>query len=191
MSAEYECENALCGGLPTAASTRMGRRRLGLYPRPPILYHASPQPNLSTLIPMARSKRRPDDPACVFATPSKAVASTFVVPASDDFVLLASPDRGKTWIYVIGDLNRFRQLDTGGYIYTVAPDTFSYDPMIGLAEYEWTSIEAVPVLACTHCTSGLQAMRETGVEVIASAELFQQLRRSRTPLLPARQRVLP
>lgn len=130
---------------------------------PPALYHASPSGDITVFTPRAESTRDPNEGPRVFATPSKALATVFVVKTDDSWA--NSGTISDVPYMIISDRARFDSLDTGGYIYSLPTDTFENDPSKGLGELEWTS--AVPVVPTNkeYFKSGLDAMLDAGVQV--------------------------
>lgn len=133
--------------------------------RPKNLYHASTAGDIAEFEPRERSKRSEAEPALVFGSPSQVVSSIFLVPTNDSFVKSGSYDHGRSWVYIVGDEERFRELDHGGYIYQLPESTFQVDPNLGLGLFEWTSAEPVKPQEAKHYTSGLQTMLDFGVKV--------------------------
>jgi len=145
-------------------------------PRPKQLYHVSSEANIEAFEPRAIKKRHPDEPAQIFGTPSEAAASMFFV--DKEYVESGSYDGGKTWTVIIGDEEKFRQQDKGGYMYTLPPENFDVNPDRGLGLYEWTSKEKVTPTNKRHLDSGLRAMLDMGVKVyIADKETFNRFKK--------------
>ena len=144
--------------------------------RPKSLFHASAEGGISPLKPRRLKQRMIDEPPLIFATPSLALCSTFLVRSDHTLVLSGSTDAGKTWKYVIGNWDKFLALDCGGWVYTLSPGGFSTKPNTGLSLFEWTSETPAVPMASQYWPSGLAAMITLGVEVYrVEAELFEQL----------------
>ena len=78
---------------------------------------------------------------------------------------------------MIGDIERYKQIDKGGAIYEFDSALFETDPAKNMHKTEWVS--KVPVVPKDkECSaSGLQAMKDNGVQVIVmSSEEFQVLK---------------
>jgi len=133
--------------------------------RPKVLFHASQNGNIQKFEPREEKKRHPDDPPQVFGSPSEVVSSMFIVPADDSFTISGSYDGGKTWVYIIGDLEGFKTRDNDGYLYTLPQEKFEVDPNQGLRLFEWTSQETVTPKSKEHFDSGLELMKAKGVKV--------------------------
>lgn len=131
--------------------------------KPSVLYHASKNPNISAFEPRLGKVRDENEGAQVFATPSKAMASIFMVETDDSWTQSGAID-GVPYI-VISDKERFTQLDTGGTIYSLPSNSFDTDLDKGLGELEYTSKEAVVPENAEHFSSALKAMLDNGVKV--------------------------
>lgn len=64
--------------------------------KPPLLYHASQNTNITTLEPRALTVRNVDEGPVVFATPDKKYVTTFLVPTDDNWT-----NMGITVAYII------------------------------------------------------------------------------------------
>lgn len=131
--------------------------------KPPVLYHASKSADIDVFEPRIGKRRDELEGAQVFATPSKAVATMFLVETDRSWVDSGAMD--STPFIVISDKERFSQLDTGGYIYSLPSDSFDTDLEKGLRELEYTSTEPVTPNQKEFVPSALQAMIENGVSV--------------------------
>jgi hypothetical protein len=139
------------------------RRFMSKPEKPRVLFHASGNQNIETFEPRAESARDANEGPRVFATPSRAMASIFLVKSDDSWVGSGMVD-DEPYI-VISDEKRFRDQDTGGVIYSLPNDTFENDPEKGLRELEWTSKEAVTPTGKEYVPSALSDMLEQGVKV--------------------------
>lgn len=150
--------------------------------RPPVLYHASNNPNIEVFEPRVESVRDKDEGPMVFATPDKAFATCFIVPTSGSWVKIgrfSEPGRVGPWHVVISDKTRFSELDKGGAIYELSSDGFSTDPNKGVGASEWVSPSAVKPITHEQVQSGLQAMLDAGVQVyFVDQATFEQIRQS-------------
>lgn len=131
--------------------------------KPPVLFHASSNTNIEVFEPRSNKVRDAKEGPKVFATPSRALASVFLIETDDSWVGSGVAD-GVPYI-IISDEERFKKLDKGGAIYSLPNATFENDPNKGLGKFEWTSAEPVkPVLKET-ITSALNDMLHHGVKV--------------------------
>lgn len=131
--------------------------------KPPVLYHASSNRNISEFETRGERTRDSLEAPSVFATPNKALASCFLVPSDDSWVHIGTKD--DIPFIVISDKDRFLELDKGGAIYTVPTTSFQTDPLKGMGEQEWTSIDPVSPLSQEEVTSALETMLELGVQI--------------------------
>lgn len=142
--------------------------------KPPVLYHASKNVGIKTFEPRIGKRRDENEGAQVFATPTKAMATIFLVETDDSWTQSGAMD-GVPYI-IISDKERFTQLDTGGTIYSLPSDTFETDLEKGLRELEYTSNEAVEPMDAEHFPSALSAMLENGVKVyFVDKETFENI----------------
>lgn len=130
---------------------------------PKTLYHASRNKNLKFLKPENKTKRDEAEGKVVFATPSKALASCFLVASDDSWTNIGEYNR-KIYM-IISDKKRFFDLDKGGVIYSVSSKEFTYDKDKGMQELEWTCKNKVKILDKEIFESGLVAMKKLGVKV--------------------------
>ena len=116
----------------------------------------------------------------VFATPSKAYASCFMVKTDGSWVAISSWDGGKTWYFICSDKERFLENDKGGSIYTFKNiGQFSTDPTKGTGDNEWVSREPVKPVDKEEFESGLDAMLSLGVKIyFVSKDQFEEMRNS-------------
>lgn len=131
--------------------------------KPAVLYHASRSGDVAKFEPRIGKRRDEDEGAQIFATPSKAMATIFLVDSDDSWTRSGSVD-GVPYI-IISDRERFETLDHGGYIYSVPSDSFESDPDKGLGELEYTSTESVKPTGSEYLPSALDAMIKSGVKV--------------------------
>lgn len=131
--------------------------------KPPILFHASRNQNIDVFQPRAEKTRDESEGPQVFGTPSRAMASVFLVESDDSWVESGAMD-GTPYI-VISDEEKFRSLDNGGVIYSLPNDTFENDLDKGLRELEWTSSEPVVPTEKEFIPSALEDMVQQGVKV--------------------------
>ena len=123
------------------------------------LYHASPIKDLAKLEPRANTTPAEfEEGPCVFATDNLPFATEFLVPHDDSWANGGA--FSGTNFFVIGDKERFREVDKGGCIYIVHS--------LGFRKYnkrEWLCKEPVDVVEKIVFTSGLTAMIIHGVQV--------------------------
>lgn len=92
--------------------------------KPQILYHSSPDHNITLFEPRADSIRDPAEGPVVFASPDKTYASIFLIPTDDPWTNI-SQFNGNHYL-IVSDKKRLYNLDKGGAIYTVPSKTFSF-----------------------------------------------------------------
>ena len=131
--------------------------------KPAILYHASQAADIERLEPRSVSRREQGGFPAVFASPNKAIATTFLFPWDDTWVQSGAFDDEPH--IVISDEERFRQVDTGGYVYSLPGDTFVTDTEKGLGTLEYASDETVETIDSEYFPSALDAMIDAGVKV--------------------------
>ena len=133
-----------------------------------MLYHASSTQGLKHLQPRNQCRRRSYDPPRVYTAKQRIIAVMFIVTDLDDrWGICGSWDGRKSWWRVIGDEERFRQMEEkGGSLYTVSSEGFMSDPDIGLGDEELYSTSTVPVLKEEKWDSALAAMLHYGLNVM-------------------------
>lgn len=131
--------------------------------KPKILYHASSNRNIERFEPRIGKRRDENEGKQIFATPSKAIASVFMIESDDSWV--ASGDAAGTPFIVISDEARYRALDNGGTIYELPSDTFDTDMEKGLRENEYTSKEPVDPIGGEEYESAIDTMLSLGVAI--------------------------
>jgi len=131
--------------------------------KPPVLYHASRNSSIKNFEPRIGKRRYEKEGPKIYATPSKAMATVFLVDTDDSWTKSGSID-GVPYI-VISDKERFESLDVGGAIYSLPSDTFEDDPNIGLGELEYTSEESVTPIGYESVNSSFNTMLDNGVQV--------------------------
>lgn len=145
--------------------------------KPSVLYHASRNKNIEIFKPIIGKRRDENEGAQIFATPSKAMATIFLVETDDSWTQSGARD-GVPYI-IISDRKRFQSLDTGGAIYSLPSDTFETDLQKGLRELEYTSEEPVVPSEREFIDSALEAMLENGVQVyFVDQETFIKIQES-------------
>jgi hypothetical protein len=145
--------------------------------KPAVLYHASRNADIESFEPRIGKRRDENEGAQIFATPSKAMATMFLVETDDSWTQSGAMD-GVPYI-IISDKERFTALDTGGTIYSLPSDTFETDLDKGLRELEYTSEESVVPIDTEQVDSALNAMVEHGVNVyFVNQEIFIQIQES-------------
>lgn len=145
--------------------------------KPRVLYHASSNRNIEMFEPRIGKRRNENEGAQVFATPSKAMATIFLVETDDSWTQSGSMD-GTPFI-IISDKERFEALDKGGTIYSLPSDLFETDLDKGLRDLEYTSAETVEPVESESFDSALEAMLENGVQVyFVDQETFRKIEES-------------
>ena len=144
------------------------------FEKPDILFHASRNAALTIFEPRSEKTRDANEGPRIFATPSRAMASIFLVDTDDSWTESGAMD-GIPYI-VISDEKRFRASDTGGAIYALPSTTFETDPEKGLRELEWTSAETVTPIEKEDIPSALADMLKHGVRVyFVNKETFNEI----------------
>lgn len=142
--------------------------------KPAFLYHASRNAGIESFEPRDGKKRDENEGAQIFATPSKAMATMFLVDTDDSWTQTGVMD-GVPYI-IISDKERFTSLDTGGTIYSLPSQTFETNLEKGLREMEYTSDEPVVPVDSEFVDSALNAMVEQGVKVyFVDQETFENI----------------
>ncbi len=131
--------------------------------KPKVLYHGSRSGSINLFEPRLGKLRDESEGAQIFASPSKAMATLFLVDTDDTWTQSGAMD-GVPYI-IISDRERFEALDQGGYIYSLPSDSFESDSNKGLRELEYTSNDFVEPIEQEFVPSALQAMIENGVKV--------------------------
>lgn len=145
--------------------------------KPSVLYHASSDLAVETFLPRSRKVRDPNEGPRIFATPSRAIASLFLVDSDDSWVQSGTRD-GIPEI-IISDEKRYRDLDKGGVVYQLPSDTFETDPDKGLGQNEWTSTEPVKPVDAEFVPSAIEDMLKNGVHVyFVDAEIWAAINQS-------------
>lgn len=143
--------------------------------KPDLLYHASSDTGILEFEPRAESTRDPSEGPVVFATPSEAFASMFIVKTDDSWTKKSR--FGKVFVTVIADRERFLQRDQGGSIYTLPSETFETDPSKGMGRNEWVSKRPVKPTRNDKYSLGLDAMMALGVQVyFVGKEKFREIK---------------
>lgn len=146
------------------------------------LYHASPNSEIDIFEPRNESIRNVGEGPVVFATPDKALASTFLVPSDESWVLVgrwSESGEAGPWHVIVKSRYKFMRLDSGGAIYHLPGDGFIYRPDEGLGENEWISTEKVRPLKKEIVEFGLKAMIENGVEVyFVGRRVYREIKKS-------------
>lgn len=131
--------------------------------KPPVLFHASRNPDIDIFEPRIGKRRDENEGAQVFATPNKAMATMFLVDTDDSWTQSGAID--DVPYIIISDRERFESMDHGGTIYSLPSDSFETDLEKGLRELEYTSVETIKPVSSEHFPSALKAMLEHGVRV--------------------------
>jgi hypothetical protein len=133
--------------------------------KPPVLYHASRTAGITEFVPRRENFRDEKEGPVIFSTPSKALASAFLVEGHGDDWMQIGFFADIPVVVINADRDKFIEDDTGGVLYTLPSDTFKYDPNKGMGDKEYTSREPVKPLYEERHTSALDAMIENGVQV--------------------------
>lgn len=142
--------------------------------KPPVLFHASRNQDIDVFEPRAGKVRDEHEGPVVFGTPSRAMASVFLVEYDQSWVDCGATS-GTPYI-IISDEERFRNLDKGGVIYSLPNTTFENDPEKGLRELEWISKLPVTPTGKEFVPSALEDMVRQGVKVFfVNKETYRQI----------------
>lgn len=145
--------------------------------KPPVLFHASRNQNIDVFEPRAEKSRDVSEGPRVFGTPSRAMASIFLVESDDSWV--QSGEMDNIPYIVISDEERFRSLDKGGVIYSLPNETFENDPEKGLRELEWASQEPVTPIEKEFIPSALDDMVKQGVKIFfVDKETYERIQKA-------------
>lgn len=133
--------------------------------RPPVLYHASADPNIKEFTPRRGRSRDPNEGPVIFAAKDKSLASMFLVADHNDSWTTISYFDNVPVMVIRANQAEFTKKDRGGTIYSLASDTFDYHPNRGMKEREWTSSVPVKPHNQEFHPSALESMIENGVQV--------------------------
>jgi hypothetical protein len=135
---------------------------------PPMLYHGSANRQISEFKPTAKYVRDRAEGPVIFATPEFAFATCFLVETNDSWVNIGRFSENGTndpLHVIISSRERFVELDHGGAVYSLPPDSFTYDKNLGMGDTEWISKVSVKPTGKQEYRSGLRAMIDAGVRV--------------------------
>ncbi len=135
---------------------------------PGVLYHASPNRNLTLLEPSNKTTRDISEGSLVFATPDKALASIFLVPTDDSWAIIGrfnDSNKLTPWHLIVSNKRRFKKLDKGGAIYHLSAKGFSSTGEQGMGHIEWTSPHSARPIDKDGYDTATQAMEELGVNI--------------------------
>ena len=138
------------------------------FAKPSVLYHASECKTVDIFEPRKLTGRDPLEGPVVFATPDRAYASMFIVPSNDTWTRIGryNEESGAgAWHIIINDCDRFTAADKGGSIYELPVELFNYYKNKNMGDIEWTSQIPVRPKSQTNYESGLEAMKELGINV--------------------------
>jgi len=140
-------------------------KRIEKKERPQIVYHSSHNPDIEEFTPQDERVRDSEEGPVIFATPSRALASAFLVEGhNDDWTQIGFYDNIPV-VVICSDREEFIKKDKGGTLYSLPSETFDFDPTSGMRESEWTSRSNVKPTGKTSYPSALDAMIENGVNV--------------------------
>ena len=139
-----------------------------------MLFHATRNPDIDVFLPRAEKTRDENEGPKVFGTPSRALAGIFLVESDDSWVQSGMMD--DIPYIIISDEERYRNLDSGGVIYSLPTNTFENHPEKGLREYEWTSAEPVTPTGKEEIASAVDDMLAHGVKIyFVDKETYQKI----------------
>lgn len=145
--------------------------------KPKVLYHASPNRQLDVLEPRAESIRDEKEGPVVFAHPDKANVTRFLVPSNDSWTLKMRFNGINT--HIISDRTKYEELDKGGAIYHLSPDSFELDTTYDGMKDEYTSKTPVVPVNKEVFESGLQAQLDNGVQVyFVDKDTFDRIKKA-------------
>ena len=133
--------------------------------KPEVLYHASKTSGIKEFIPNRGNFRDEDEGPVIFSTPSKALASMFLVEGHGDHWTRIGFYSGIPVMIINAERNAFIENDKGGTLYTFSSENFDFDPNKGMGDKEWTSHVPVVPTSETNFQSSLDTMIENGVQV--------------------------
>jgi hypothetical protein len=133
-------------------------------------YHGSPNSDLEELEPRPVSFLE-DKQELLFACPDIAGATLFLTRIYDDISKKGYSHDG--YYIVIGDKEKFLEMDKGGTVYVLPDASFTTDERFW--GREWGSKEKLKPIHKIHFGSSLRAMIENGVKVyFTDPETFEQ-----------------
>lgn len=132
--------------------------------KPKVLFHGSPNRNITTFEPRAIGTRDPSEGPVVFATPHIGFAAAFLIRWNDSWVRQGSFDWGH-YHFICSDKERFLKTDKGGAIYILPSDNFRSNLKKGMRSAEWTTDKPVEPLQKLEFDSCLEAMMSFGIQV--------------------------
>lgn len=131
--------------------------------RPDVLYHGSPNTEITEFKPKVSKGSGERYGALVYASPNVAAASIFLAKVSRPW---SAGKFNSTFFALITDPHdEFIKNDKGGVIYVLPVDSFSPDKSRGLGMDEWASQTAVTPIEKIMCDSSLQTMLKHEVQV--------------------------
>lgn len=131
--------------------------------KPELLYHASPEKDVTEFEPRNETPRFKGEENLVFATPYKEVAAMFLTPKN---IPTEISKYGNTYaVFINGTKEEFIVLDKGGAIYTLPNSTFETNNEIGMGVTEWVSRQPIKPSSKTVYDSSIKALSENGVNV--------------------------
>lgn len=133
--------------------------------KPPVVYHASQNPDIEEFTPQQGRVRDPDEGPVIFATPDKALASAFLVENHNDDWMVIGFYSDVPVVVIRADREKFILKDKGGTIYNLPATSFDFDLNKGMGEREWTSRFPVKPIGKKKCSSALDEMVSNGVQV--------------------------
>ncbi len=133
--------------------------------KPPVLYHASHDENIEEFTPRQGNIRDPKEGPVIFATPDPALASIFLIRNHNDSWTHIGYWNDTPTVIIKENREIFIGKDTGGVLYELPSNSFSFHPTRGMGEKEWTSTSPVKPNTKTTYPSALEAMIYNGVQV--------------------------
>lgn len=131
--------------------------------KPKYLYHASENRNIDVLEPRMQSIRDLKEGPVLFATPSMALATCFIVNVDDTWADMGIVN-GVTY-FICSDEKRYKNADKGGVVYILDPEGFETSMDKGMGLDEWITKEKVVPISKVEYKSGLKSMEENGVKI--------------------------
>ena len=131
--------------------------------KPIVMYHASPEKDISEFEPRNEFPRYEGEDNLVFATPYKEVAAMFLVPKN---IPTEISKYGDTYVlFVNGTEDEFNSLDKGGAIYELPADSFETNKDLGMGDTEWVSKWPVRPISKTLYNLTAEALRENDIRI--------------------------
>jgi hypothetical protein len=137
-----------------------------LISKPPFLFHGSCIQNIDFLRPEKLTFHDPNDEALVYATPSRAYSSCFILSWDDRWATVQFLYGEDIFYFIFRKSVPIEDRDQSGSIYTVASTDFDFHPERSMKHFEWSANIAQKVITEEKYTSGLEAMIQNNIQFI-------------------------